>query len=144
MRTIKFRGKILKTGKWTYGFYVHLEDSFRGRETHRIYTGMADSTPDCGGYDYSEDCEEVDPKTVGQSTGLHDNEGNEVFEGDIIRYRTTDDRYKKNPKFAITQVRFDERNAKFTCDVYWRDLYEERIVEVLGNIHDNPGLLQQK
>ena len=144
MRTIKFRGQSRRTGRWVYGFYVHLKDSFRKRETHRIYTGIADSMPDCEGYDFSEDCEEVDPKTVGQSTGLHDNEGNEVFEGDIIRYRTTDDRYKKNPKFAITQVRFDERNAKFTCGVYWRDLYEERIVEVLGNIHDNPGLLQQK
>ena len=27
---------------------------------------------------------------------------------------------------------------------YWRDLYEEHIVEVVGNIHDNPELLNQE
>ncbi len=143
MRTIKFRGKNLKNGQWVYGFYVHLKDSFRKRKTHRIYTGLADSMPDSEGYDFSEDYEEVDPQTVGQCTGLHDSKGNEVYEGDIIRYRTTDARYTRNPEFTTVQVRFDEKSAKFTYGIYWRDLYDERIIEVLGNIHDNPKLLQQ-
>ena len=144
MRTINFRGQSRRTGRWVYGFYVHLKDFFRKRETHRIYTGIADSMPDSEGYDFSEDFEEIDPKTVGQFTGLHDSKGNDVYEGDIIRYRTTDARFTKNPKYVISQVRFDKRRAKFTCGIYWQDLIEERIAEVLGNIHDNPDILQEQ
>ena len=144
MRNIKFRGKNLKTGQWVYGFYVHLMDSFRKRETHRIYTGLADSMPDSEGYDFSEDCEDVDPKTVGQFTGLEDINGKEVYEGDIVRYRLTDERYKKNPRFTNLPVAYDESQARFEAgNIYW-DILRSGKIEVIGNIYDNHGLLERK
>ena len=92
-RVIKFRGKDIETGKWVYGFYVRLEDTFRkpieGKEriTNRIYTGFADScVAQTTGYEYSGDWYEVAPDSIGQFTGMKDIKGREIFEGDIINY----------------------------------------------------------
>lgn len=143
MREIKFRGKSLKTDRWVYGYYVHLEDIFRKRETHRIYTGSADSMPDCEGYDFSEDYEDVDPDTIGQYTGLKDANGKEIYEGDIVRYRLTDERYKKNPRFKNLPIHYYESQARFEAgNIYWDTLRSNK-VEVIGNIHDNPELIEK-
>lgn len=70
-RQIKFRGKNIHTGQWLYGDY-HCEGN-----THYI------AKPDqfC---DYAPVQFIVDEKTVGQFTGITDEEGREVFEGDIL------------------------------------------------------------
>lgn len=67
MRTIKFRGKDKVTREWFYG-NLYAEDD-RGR-THIC-------TPERG-------CLRIAPDTVGQFTGITDEEGREVFEGDIL------------------------------------------------------------
>lgn len=54
------KGKRTDNGKWVEGFYVHLHDG-RGHESHRIYSGYAES--DCG--EFYLDFFEVDPDTVG-------------------------------------------------------------------------------
>lgn len=75
MRTIKFRGKDFHSGEWFYG-NLFVKDS-HGR-THI-------STPKCG-------CFRINPETVGQFTGVIDEEGQEVFEGDILEadYKMTE------------------------------------------------------
>ena len=130
MRTIRFRGRD-SNGEWHYG---DLEHSPVGKfcRIHEywdngIYKGQVD----------------VDPETVGQFTGLCDLHGKEVYEGDIVRFRVSDNRYKRNPRYITKTIRYDNRLARFEADgIFWINLSSDRI-EVVGNIHDDKNLLEK-
>ena len=73
MFEIRCMGKQITTDKWIEGYYVHLVDD-KGNETHRIYTGYAES--DCGVF-YPV-WVEVDPSTISY-VGLNDKNDKNVF-----------------------------------------------------------------
>lgn len=130
MREIKFRGKT-KEGEWVYG----------DLETRRL-DGR------CFIHTYTEDRLyytqfEILPDTIGQYTGLMDANGKEIYEGDIVRYRLTDERYKKNPRYSNLPIHYDESQAKFEAgNIYWDTLRSNK-VEVIGNVHDDPELIEK-
>ena len=72
VENIKFRGKSKKTGEWLYG---DLEYS-RKKGIARIH-----SYDDEGEYIGQQ---EIDKETIGQSTGLYDENEREIYEGDIV------------------------------------------------------------
>ena len=130
MRTIKFRGKDIETGKWLYG---------------NIQVPSKQNVPyfmwDC---DHNQ--KEVIPKTIGQFTGLLDKNGKEIYEGDIIFSQKCDCRA------VLHKIEYNVDNAMFVakpiqgwyfdfCPVRkdWVDKYGK---EIIGNIHDNPELLE--
>lgn len=133
MREILFRGKRIDADIWVYGYYVRC----RGR--HYILP-VYDSDH---GFDerYSEWIEVV-PETVCQYTGLSDRNGKRIFEGDIVAIPGS------NKKGLPAEVRYMERDGGFRIErvgyvpiilnevQYWG--------EVIGNIFDNPYLIEWK
>ena len=139
-REIKFRGKDPKGG-WVEGYY--LQDLTQGEMRSYIFN--------CPCY------WEVIPETVGQFTGLLDKNGKEIYEGDILR----GDEYPYNCD-GVDNYFVEIVWANNVCGFYrithkkpnstvrgishgnWSELDEEDIksFEVIGNIHDNPDLLE--
>lgn len=133
MRDIIFRGMRVDTGEWVEGKGVDLNFS-----DAYIFTKGYDGTSG-----YYEDDFEVIPQTLGQYTGLTDENGTCIFEGDIIAGAANWlGRYKngvvvfKHGSFGVAWYRgsVEQFNA-FTsmCNIKY---------EVIGNIHNNPELLE--
>ena len=73
--------------------------------------------------------------TVGQYTGVHDRNGKEVYEDDIVVT------YLKR-KYVITWIDKYARFAFWKPDIdFASGLYDYGQFEVIGNIHENPELL---
>ena len=87
-------------------------------------------------------------ETIGQFTGLHDKNGKEIYEGDIIRSFDS----KGGP--IIHYIQYDDEEAGFVTilkgckkgDFGYGRCYQQWITEcekeVIGNIHDDPELLK--
>lgn len=136
MREILFRGKRKDNGEWVYGDLIHyacnngdigIDNGFLVEDENDIETF------------------DVIPETVGQYTGLTDKNGEKVFEGDILRF----DYIGKN--LGVNGISLCEfENGKF--GVKWGyhkefvclDGFANTTLEVIGNIHDNKELLDDK
>lgn len=127
MREHLYCGKRVDNGKWVEGYYFHDIDK-------RIVTTEADYII---GFLYKDDTImqniEVVPETVGEYTGLTDKNGVKIFEGDIVEA----DGYREVVKF--------ENGCFYPMGAYIARTgyeYDPDEYEVVGNIHDNPELLE--
>ncbi|MCM8542393.1 MAG: YopX family protein [Lentisphaeraceae bacterium] len=136
MREILFRGKTScdiesRVGTWKYGFYKTVGNQ------HRIMT-----FEEHGWYPWI-----VDGKTVGQYINVDDSYGNKIFEGDQLQvddgfdepeiYQVIYSEDEEYPAFELKDFPYCESNSIShvkCCDT----------TKVIGNIHDNPELMQVK
>ena len=84
---------------------------------------------------------QVRPDTVGQFTGLTDKNGKRVFEGDIM---LLGDGTKRK-----TVIEYDSLRAQFVARLFDKNSIRMAVSfwsagEVIGNIHDNHNLLEEK
>jgi len=121
MREIKFRG-LDKKGIWHYGYYWMSPDGECYIKERIAKTHSADFR--------------VRPETVGQYTGLKDKNGKEIYEGDIISYRSKSD-------FQIYQEKVFWNIDGWVCGgIHLRyATFDES--EIIGNIYENPELLKE-
>ena len=125
-REILFRGKRVDNGEWVEG------DLAQDTDLETAYVGGFNYYTDGDGLQREPFQYEVDPSTVCQYTGLTDRNGKKIFEGDILKW--------------------DEKEwgCPFFETVTWNyELFEIRqhewksFCEVIGNIFDNPELLEE-
>lgn len=134
-RKIKFRGKtkvdfgngnkeiLIPKGTWIYGGIV-FDDSERVWIDMKYYGQIL-----------------VDENTIGQYTGLHDKNGKEIYESDILEVS-----YQRAS--GVGYVEYDNNYCEYKIIInankdyfsLWKDINLKKV----GNIYDNPELLGGK
>lgn len=136
MRKILFRGQTRKKGE-----KVRVGDG-KPVEGNWVYGGILQGSGDFSIiYSGSEavDFEKfmVYSDTIGQFTGMHDRNGKPIFEGDIVEFVCPSFRMVGNVvyiegRYMINNIYDEEQDWE-----NWKEL------EVIGNIYDNPELLEE-
>ena len=139
MREILFRGKRCDNGEWVQGFYVRADHHWHKNGIHKDWIICGASAN--GGWFALHNKYAVKAETVGQFTGLTDKNGKKIFEGDIIGYHAQGDIFVN---FGV--VCWDEEDARWAYQLNTMKpgfyMHNPNTVEVIGNIHDNPKLLE--
>ena len=148
MREILFRGKN-DSGEWVYGWLGH-------PQCYNTTTKMISSVYFT---EISDDLKSrlniiVDYNSVGQFTGLTDKNGKRIFEGDVVKFTDSPFGYSYTGVVCFNEGSFcikyeywkKEKFHRIGQTDKWQDMGASGIVtyqyEILGNIHDNPELLE--
>lgn len=135
VREIEFRGKRIDNGEWAYGSLMQFEDSAtfifaderKGASTltyaHFIINNML----------------AIDEKTVGQYTERQDINNNKIFEKDIATCQFFDKKITGLIEFIEYMWAVNDRKNRRLYQ-----LNEVSNIEIVGNIHENPELLEEK
>lgn len=82
-----------------------------------------------------------------QSTGVFDKNGNEIFEGDVVKYEVGRNTYTEEVAYDKNFAGFGVKDAKANVIFTFGELSEAikfNSLEVIGNIYENPELLEGK
>ena len=135
MREIKFKGLNGETG-WHYGIPL----------TNKLGTYIIfEKNPHiCSQYHYIEidEFEVVKKETVSQWTGLLDKNDVEIYEGDIVKFIPSGE-YGKVTTFGKSQnlgIEWENSKTAFFTPMFYLGCESE--LEIIGNIYEDPELLQ--
>ena len=155
MRDILFRAKAInrdpnreyrtnyKNGDWVYGLIERIYDE----RFPNIPSSMIDQ--------YGVSNIDVDYKTISEYTGLTDKNGKKIFEGDIVKCydKNVDESFFSiimfgNPNgfynygWQLKPIGETDFNVDILC---WVDMEDTgAYIEIIGNIFENPELLEVK
>lgn len=153
-REILFRGKRTNNGEWVEGS-LHKEYGETRKDGSRSIDyrilGMRG------------ECDYIIPETAGQHTGLTDKNGECIFKDDIVRFDDGQTKFKGKVTnecgaWGIATQDMIPLELKYSCKndnfiSFWELMWNSDdpdclidgyvpYVEVIGNIHDNPELLE--
>ena len=134
MKEILFKAKRKDNGEWIQGYYYQIW------QQGYILWGMINNMPDMV---------EVNPNTLCQYTGLTDKNGEKIWENDIVKNKKRTEGFdwykvvwrKDFADFGVEPIKpkFEAKYPMGLSDeltIYGRDY------EVVGNVFDNPELLE--
>lgn len=138
-REILFKAKRINNGEWVERYIFKLKTTskeYKVKDRYFIFTGEFDVTglfPDFIRY-------EVDPSTICQCAGLTDKNNKKIWENDIVKT------YEASSKEYLTNiVKYYKGSFKVFKKHYlsmYISKYELKDLEVIGNVFDNPELLE--
>lgn len=121
MREHKYKAKRLDNGEWIEGYYWQ-------NSCGNHFIRAIDEQGEFVLLDA-----EIDPDTLCEFTGLIDKNKKEIYEHDIVQNH-----------FSIEEIKYGIWNCGCCYDVYGWDITRDEDIEVIGNIFDNPELLEEK
>ena len=151
MREIKFRGK--SCDEWVYGHLLKKEkDEVCCVNCESQHSNYLIQTDELDKYNEYDQYYITDDDTIGQYTGIKDENDIEIYEGDIIKFSY--DAFIGNfDTFTAKGIVVFEDGAFFVnCLENERNIKDERfllyeinidVIEIIGNIYDNPELLKE-
>lgn len=134
MREILFKAKRIDNGEWVEGCYaVHKGKIFIGVSINETFYIPVLSWL------------EVTSETLCQFTGLYDKNGNKIWENDILMAHL-DESYPEDTTYETVEwgVAGWVTGEANSSDRQYLDEFDTEHFEVIGNIFDNPELLQEE
>ena len=130
-----FRAKRLDNGQWVQGFICK-----KKYKSNKFYISCFHDKDD------NEQFFAIDPDTICQCTGLKDNNGNLIWENDVVGFWDTYSTENGQAEMdCIGKVVWDDETISFQVTNRLSAESYEVIDEcsVIGNIFDNPELLEE-
>lgn len=114
LREVMYRAKVLNTKRWIYGQPFHIRGAW-----YMYKRGLWDKAA-------------IVPNSIEQFTGVTDVKSKDICEGDIVTYQVE--------LGVISKGLIVYENGSFGVDNWYLD--EMKNIEIIGNIQDNPKLLE--
>lgn len=129
-----FRAKRIDSGEWVEGYYTYYPNGLyaEGIIVHVIR--------DTSAYPGKLELYSVDPSTICKCTGLKDKNGKLIWENDIIKCGEYTTRVSWNKKYASWVL----SRSGWLYHHFFGESQNPEDCEVVGNIFDNPELLEQE
>lgn len=148
MREIKFRGKTVNGNEWIYGMTI--SKGTIKRKANKFFMEVEENR-----------WKGLQDGSLGQYTGLRDQNGKEIYEGDIVEWVFFYERLGANMGvieddtivkgiirwrqggFVLEVIENDFENAGYySISALYTDT--ESDVEIIGNIYDTPELIKEE
>ena len=133
MREILFKAKRVNNGEWVEGCLVidHSRSNLFEYRMQPVESGVLYAPP-------------INPETLCQFTGLRDKNGKRIWESDVVCLVYDGEEHIYQIVWDNSELDFKATNGEENYGTNFEYLLCCEEIEVIGNIFDNPELLQEE